>query len=260
MTLLSKEDGGFYGWIVVAACFMSKCLIVDYFGEGAGKTALLQSLATAMMTIPSQTVMALFSKEDGGFYRWIVVAACFSSKCLIVGCSGSGMGVFLVKFLDYFGEGAGKTALLQSLATAMMTIPSPMVSSLNSRFGTRPLVVIGGVISSVALFLCSFANRMAYGLIYGPTVVIIGQYFHKRHALANGFMYAGISVGIMIFPPLHHKLIETYGWRGAMIFLAGINLNMVVCGMLMRPPGLHTRVDKKHSSKNTEDQKLLCNQ
>nr|XP_002741996.1 PREDICTED: monocarboxylate transporter 9-like [Saccoglossus kowalevskii] len=210
--------------------------------------------------------MKLFRKEDGGWYGWMVVFASFLSKCVIVGSSGIGMGVFLVAFLEYFGEGTGKTALFQALSTAMMTLPSPLVSILNNRFGTRPLVIIGGVISSVAIFLSSFANSinvllltfcvtgMAFSLTCGPSIVIVGQYCHKRHALANGIVYAGNSVGMMVFPPLHHKLIETYGWRGAMIVMAGINLNVVVCGMLMRPPlKVHIRIDEDNLTKNTKD-------
>uniref|UniRef100_A0ABM0MRI4 Monocarboxylate transporter 3-like n=1 Tax=Saccoglossus kowalevskii TaxID=10224 RepID=A0ABM0MRI4_SACKO len=159
------------------------------------------------------------------------------------------MGVFLVVLLDYFGESTGKTATIQSLQSFMMLFPGPVVSSLNNKFGTRPMVVIGGICSSAGLLLCSFANSinallvtygvivgLASGMSYGPSIVIIGHYFHKRHAVANGIVFAGTGTGIMVLPPLCQVLIDTYGWRGAIIVIAGINLNIVVCGMLMRAP------------------------
>ncbi|XP_006825148.1 monocarboxylate transporter 12-like [Saccoglossus kowalevskii] len=184
---------------------------------------------------------------------WLIVLSSHSLQMLMAGCQLS-MGVFLVKFMDYFGEGAGKTASIVSLQSGVMFFPGPLVSILNNKFGTKPLVVIGGVLSSTGIFFSAFANSVnififsygitvgfAFALVYGPSVVIVGQYFHKRHALANGIVFAGFGVGIMVFPPLYQTLIDKYGWRGAMIVMAGINMNIVVCGMLMRPPPKYDR-------------------
>ncbi|XP_006817453.1 monocarboxylate transporter 12-like [Saccoglossus kowalevskii] len=192
--------------------------------------------------------MKFVSKEDGGWYGWIIVLACHCVDVLMLGLL-AGMGVFMVEFMEYFGEGAGRTALIQSILIGCMTFPASLISSLNNKSGTRPLVIIGGVISSGGLILSSFANSInvlllncsvlvgiGYGLIYGPSIILVGRYFHKRHALANGIAQSGVAVGVMTFPLLYQILIDKYGWRGAMLVMAGINMNLVVCGMLMRSP------------------------
>nr|XP_006813741.1 PREDICTED: monocarboxylate transporter 9-like [Saccoglossus kowalevskii] len=198
--------------------------------------------------------MKLVYKEDGGWHGWIVVLGSFITNALNFGCQ-VGMGVFMVEFMKYFDEGAGKTSAIQALQAGVMLIPSPIISSLNNRFGTRPLVVTGGIVSSVGLALCSFANSVyvlyltygiivgiGYGCAYGPCIVIVGQYFHKRHALANGIMCSGMAVGMLAYPPIARSLIDTYGWRGAFIIMSAINLNIAVSGLVMRPPSQQHRV------------------
>ncbi|XP_002741643.1 monocarboxylate transporter 12-like [Saccoglossus kowalevskii] len=198
---------------------------------------------------------------EGLYYGWLVVLASHIIQMLISGCL-IGMGVFLVRLVDFFGEGAGKTATIQSLQAGVMLCSGPLISILNNKFGTRPLVVIGGVLSSAGILLSTFANSVnvllithgvvvgfAFALTYGPGIVIVGQYFHKRHALANGIVFAGFGVGIMVFPPLYQTLIDKYGWKGAMTVMAGINMNMVVCGMLMRPPPKYSTENKRGRKK-----------
>ena len=44
----------------------------------------------------------------------------------------------------------------------------------------------------------------------------------------------GGGLGTFIFAPLTQYLIEWYGWRGTLAIVAGLFLNMSVCGALMR--------------------------
>ena len=44
----------------------------------------------------------------------------------------------------------------------------------------------------------------------------------------------GSGVGTFVFAPLTQYLIELYTWRGASVILAGIFLNMIICGALYR--------------------------
>nr|XP_006820289.1 PREDICTED: monocarboxylate transporter 12-like [Saccoglossus kowalevskii] len=89
-------------------------------------------------------------------------------------------------------------------------------------------------------------HGIGFAFLYGQSIIIVGKYFYRRHALANGIAYAGGAVGIMALPPLYQVLINKYGWRGAMIVMSGINMHSIVSGMLMRPP-------PKHDSSETLD-------
>lgn len=46
--------------------------------------------------------------------------------------------------------------------------------------------------------------------------------------------FFSLSAGTFIFAPLTQLLIDEYGWRGTTLILAGVFLNMTVCGALMR--------------------------
>lgn len=62
-----------------------------------------------------------------------------------------------------------------------------------------------------------------------------GLYFDKKRNFANGLVHTGGGFGLFVFSPLFEKLIAEYGWRGSMYIEAGICLNLVAVGLLMRP-------------------------
>lgn len=67
------------------------------------------------------------------------------------------------------------------------------------------------------------------------TNIIVLQHFHQRRPLASALSLMGVSVGTLSAGPLLHILIEHYGWRGALLILSGIALNVVVAGLTYRP-------------------------
>ncbi len=76
---------------------------------------------------------------------------------------------------------------------------------------------------------------MGFSLSYTASAVIPGHYFDKHFALANGISCAGTGVGVMIIPPLVQLLIGHYGWRGAMMVMSTVLMNICVCGAVFRP-------------------------
>lgn len=73
-------------------------------------------------------------------------------------------------------------------------------------------------------------------MIYLPAVVAVGYYFDTKRSLATGLAVCGSGVGTFAFPPLASYLLNKYGsWQNANMILAGLILNGVVFGSLMRP-------------------------
>ena len=95
------------------------------------------------------------------------------------------------------------------------------------------------VVSSVsnrALNYIFHLSGLGYPMAFIAAVVAISNYFSAdRKTTAIGLACTGGAVGVMICPPLVEKLIESFGWRGAMILVGAVNANLLVCGMLMRP-------------------------
>lgn len=76
---------------------------------------------------------------------------------------------------------------------------------------------------------------MGFNMITLSSFVIVQQHFVKHRALAAGMSAAGISVGTLIGGPVVGKLVEAFGWRGALLILAGIAANGAVLGSFYRP-------------------------
>lgn len=53
--------------------------------------------------------------------------------------------------------------------------------------------------------------------------------------MANALASAGECVLTFVLTPLFQLLIDSYSWRGALLILGGLQLNLCVCGMLLRP-------------------------
>ncbi|XP_009875773.1 PREDICTED: monocarboxylate transporter 7-like, partial [Apaloderma vittatum] len=69
-----------------------------------------------------------------------------------------------------------------------------------------------------------------------PAISIVSHYFSKKRALANAIASAGECAFAFTFGPFFQWLISQYGWKGALLIIGGIQLNICVCGALMRPP------------------------
>ncbi|XP_045893855.1 monocarboxylate transporter 2 isoform X5 [Micropterus dolomieu] len=86
------------------------------------------------------------------------------------------------------------------------------------------------------LFLTvGFLNGFGYALTWTPTVTMLGLYFEQRRPLANALASAGECILTFVLTPLFQLLIDSYSWRGALLILGGLQLNLCVCGMLLRP-------------------------
>ncbi|CAH1783473.1 unnamed protein product [Owenia fusiformis] len=112
-------------------------------------------------------------KKDEG-YAWIIVMSCFLCHTLICGISFT-VGVTFVIFLDAFGTSKGATALVGSLNTASVYAVGPISSVLTNRFGCRPVVLMGGIMSFIGLGTSAFATNIYH--LYITFGIITGRSF-----------------------------------------------------------------------------------
>lgn len=64
---------------------------------------------------------------------------------------------------------------------------------------------------------------------------MVNHYFSRWRPIAYAIASSGECVFAIIFSPLFKWLIETYSWQGALLIIGGLQFNLCVCGMLMRP-------------------------
>lgn len=68
-----------------------------------------------------------------------------------------------------------------------------------------------------------------------PAMSMVNHYFARWRPIAYALASSGECVFSMVFSPLFKWLIETYTWQGALLIISGLQLNLCVCGALMRP-------------------------
>lgn len=84
--------------------------------------------------------------------------------------------------------------------------------------------------------LCSLcAPGFGWGMVFTPMVATVMANFTHRRALALGLGFSSIGLSSFAFNPLFQLLVETYAWRGALLILGALSLNIVPCGALIRP-------------------------
>ncbi|XP_061590734.1 monocarboxylate transporter 2 isoform X2 [Cololabis saira] len=147
--------------------------------------------------------------------------------------------------------GAGlscEIAWVSSVMLASMYAGGPISSIFVNRYGSRPVVMLGGVLVSAAMVLASFGTNIihlylcvgvigGFGLAFNlqPSLTIIGTYFHVKRPVANGLAMTGSPVVLFTLAPLNQLLFDSFGWRGSFLILGSIVLNCCVAGSLMRP-------------------------
>lgn len=157
-------------------------------------------------------------------------------------------GVFLPVFVHHFDSGRGEVSWVGSLQPAVTYTVGPLASALTNRYGCRTVTIVGAVISTIGFSISYFARNLyflyfssgivaglGFGLIYLPAIVSVAQYFEKRRSFATGLAVCGSGFGTFLLAPATEQLLQEYGWRGAMLILGGVILNVVVCGGVMRP-------------------------
>ncbi|KAL6444682.1 hypothetical protein ACFW04_002041 [Cataglyphis niger] len=197
---------------------------------------------------------------DGG-WGWVIVAASFMCNLFVDGIIFS-FGVFLNEIADAFSISKARVALVGSLQTGFYLMAGPFVSALANRYGFRLVAILGSVISCIAFVLSYFSTSIEFlyvsygaiggigaGLIYVPAVITTGFYFERWRALATGIAVCGSGIGAFLLAPISDILIKNFGWRGALLFQAGMLLNCAIFGAMFRPLK-PTRIKVKNTPEN----------
>uniref|UniRef100_A0A9J8B5I3 Si:dkey-246g23.4 n=1 Tax=Cyprinus carpio carpio TaxID=630221 RepID=A0A9J8B5I3_CYPCA len=133
---------------------------------------------------------------DGG-YGWFIVLSTFLVFGLTFGVIKS-FGVFFVEIHHYFATTATASSWITSISVATVHFGAPIGSALSTYFGHRPVVMVGGLLSSIGMVAGSYAQDLlqlyitvgfltgfGYALTWTPTVTMLGWYFEKRLPVAN---------------------------------------------------------------------------
>ncbi|KAK7884117.1 hypothetical protein WMY93_027240 [Mugilogobius chulae] len=189
-----------------------------------------------------------YTPPEGG-WGWAVVVGAFISIGFSYAFPKS-ITVFFKEIEAIFDATPSQVSWISSIMLAVMYAGGPISSILVNRFGSRPIIMVGGCLAGSGLIAASFCNTVeqlyffigvvgGLGLAFNlnPALTMIGKYFFKRRPIANGIAMAGSPVFLSTLAPLNSWLYDAFGWRGSFLILGGLLLNCCVAGSLMRPIG-----------------------
>ncbi|AQQ28334.1 MULTISPECIES: MFS transporter [Burkholderia cepacia complex] len=152
-----------------------------------------------------------------------------------------------------FGVSAARMATLASVTMLGYLAGLALLVPLVDRFGPRTLVsaqmgVLAALLACASLSSTPFALDVCFLLVGAATTVaaqcsaVVGKHAEpQRRGGAMGVVSAGISAGILLSRFVGGALSQWYGWRGALLALAGcVALAAVGSGVLLpggRPEG-----------------------
>lgn len=195
---------------------------------------------------PAATTSLGYTPPDGG-WGWAVVFGAFISIGFSYAFPKS-LTIYFKEIQEYFSVSYSEIAWVSSVMLASMYAGGPVSSILVNRYGSRPVVMVGGVMVGTAMVLASFGTSImhlylcvgvigGFGLAFNlqPALTIIGTYFQVKRPLANGLAMTGSPVILSTLAPLNQFLFDSFGWRGSFLILGSICLNCCIAGSLMRP-------------------------
>ncbi|XP_021104285.1 monocarboxylate transporter 7 isoform X2 [Heterocephalus glaber] len=140
---------------------------------------------------------------DGG-WGWAVAVSFFFVEVFTYGIIKS-FGVFFKDLMDSFDESNSRISWIISICVFVLTFTAPLSTVLSHRFGHRVVVMVGGLLVSTGMVAASCSQKVHH-------------------------MYITIGVISAIT-----ALKEQIGWRYSLLFVGLLQLNIVVCGALLRP-------------------------
>ncbi|XP_073351122.1 monocarboxylate transporter 6 [Pagrus major] len=226
---MRNKDNALPGWVSAAQCFEEESAV----HHPADAT---QAGGPAQSNQPAA--------PDRG-WGWVVVAANMALSMVLAVLMG--LSIFYTELQAEFHVRNTETSWVPAIISTIMHSAGLLCSMSQERFGCRATVMLGGLLSGLAMSIASLARTITHIYITGAitglglclahqaSFTIIGHYFQQRLVFANALSSIGQAVGMSVAPLMSNALLGQFGWRGSFLIMGGILLNSCVCGALMRP-------------------------
>ena len=187
------------------------------------------------------------AKRQGRFfYGWWVVAVSSLQGMFGSGAISSGFPIFFEPIRRDLGISYTSMSLIFSLARAEGGMGSPLVGWMVDKFGSRPMILFGGLIAGIGLILMSRADSYWHLVLIFVGVVSTGktaglgqtlmakvnQWFVRRKAIAMSTLMTAFAGGGAIVVPLLHFGIANIGWRDTLLY-TGIFVCLLILPMAL---------------------------
>ena len=165
------------------------------------------------------------------FYGWVVVAAGFVITCIGLGTAMS-LGVFLQPITTAMGWSRTDVSTAAVLTFLAMGAGSFFWGTISDRYGTRAVLLCGGVLLGTGLMAASQTTQvwqfqlfwgvlggLAAGAFFAPLTAIASRWFTRHRSLAVALITSGMGLGSMVIGPMARAIMTVSDWRTAMFDL-----------------------------------------
>ncbi|MEO6745228.1 MAG: MFS transporter [Caldimonas sp.] len=187
-------------------------------------------------------------ERRGIHYSWVIAAVTFLAMLTTSAALGL-PGAMLQPLSREFGWSTDQLSSVFAVRFALFGLLGPFAAVFIARFGLRRVMVAAATFIATAMVLATRVTELwqlfvLWGLVLGCgtglTALVLGamvanRWFTTRRGLVVGLLAGSTATGQLLFLPLAAWLIETFGWRYAVIpvFVACIVVALLVL-MLMR--------------------------
>nr|CAB3266112.1 monocarboxylate transporter 12-like [Phallusia mammillata] len=153
--------------------------------------------------------------------------------------------LFYDSMVEDFEANYAAASMISSLSLVGCAMGSVFSSPTFKLFGYSNSVMLLGVVSCISTLVASFSSSIAlisigFGLIPGFALVLvhvstvaISNTFERANFFTQMF-FLGLGLGPFLLCPCFQYFIEMFRWRGALQIIAGMFLNITVCGAVLR--------------------------
>jgi sugar phosphate permease len=174
-------------------------------------------------------------------YAWVVACITFLSLLAAAGIRATSTVMILPLERD-FGWDRASIALAVSINLLLYGLCGPFAGAFVSRFGARRVMLVGLVTLAIAAGLSSLMSQLwqligLWGVLVGfgagSMALVLGaavatRWFVKRRGLVTGLFAASAATGQLIFLPQQAAIVESHGWRVAVLIVARVALGVAV--------------------------------
>lgn len=170
-------------------------------------------------------------------YAWVVLGVTFV-VLLISAAIRATSGVLIVPLEREFGWSRSTISVAVSLGLLLYGLIGPFAAGLVNRYGPRRVMSLSAFLIGVGS-LASIAIKQPWHLIAlwgvvigsgtGIIAIVLGatvvqRWFHLHKGMALGLLTASSATGQLVFLPVLAHLVETSGWRSAVIAISTVAL------------------------------------
>ncbi|XP_055933609.1 monocarboxylate transporter 5-like [Argiope bruennichi] len=178
---------------------------------------------------------------------WAIAIADGFINALLSGLTRA-TGLLYVALINTYGASRFQANLPFSIRVVVRNLAGPVVGALGQRFGIRNVVLIGGVLASVGILLCTFATSITWitflwGGVHGFGVSLCGlgllavtQWFDKYKATGVGLAFSGSCFGSLVLPLFIEYALGGFGLFGCFLVTSALILNVLPAAIIMRQP------------------------